>query len=27
MYREKLAGRDRIELSGSPGPSPEPLAR
>jgi diguanylate cyclase (GGDEF)-like protein/PAS domain S-box-containing protein len=27
MYRAKLAGRDRIELSGSLGPSPEPLAR
>ncbi len=27
MYRAKLAGRDRIEFSGSLGPSAEPLAR
>ena len=27
MYRAKLAGRDRIEFSGSLGPSAEPLSR
>ena len=27
MYRAKLAGRDRIEYSGSLGPSSEPLSR